>query len=124
MNLRSGPIIEMGGDFPLRGAFLSVFLFFFSIQNLKHVCYETLRYVVACGFSVNPLKCCAALIRVLTLFCTDVICYMRKVSYFTLTLSQERKSSYYDHLKILLLKRFPGIIAFYLWELRLRGTGL
>lgn len=29
MNLRSGPIIEMGGDFPLRGAFLSVFLFFF-----------------------------------------------------------------------------------------------
>jgi len=42
----------------------------------------------------------------------------------TPTLSQERKSDYYDYLKILVLKRFPGTIAFYLWELRLKGTGL
>lgn len=59
MNLRSGPIIEMGGDFLLKGVFL--FYFIFSIRNLKHLCYETLRYVVACGFSVNPLQmlCCS-----------------------------------------------------------------
>lgn len=40
------------------------------------------------------------------------------------TLSHGRKSDYYDCLKILVLKIFPGTIAFYLWELRLKGTGL